>query len=602
MRLRKIYISIAMIAAGLAVQAVLASPVSAALYAPQGVTTSTNLLSGSSASGIDSFHYNIATLPATSSVRIQFSKDNTNWYSSGGTPSGWDTLALGQADLSLTAFVTASSWVGGNAFYYKLETNSTSDLSDTPTIDDIRLDYTPTSGYENVFVFSNFGNVGIGTTNPAYALDVGGGTAGMNIRGYDVYTHDGAVTSFSDQRLKSVQGNFDRGLNEILALNPTYYHYKSDNSLGLASSETEVGLMAQDVQKLIPEAVQMTPSGYLSMSQGPIFYAMINAVKEQQGMIIQEQAKNTQQETAIADVNLKTSQNVETVGQLQKSVDDNLSVISSNFSAVDTKLALHDSAMASVNNQLTTLDTKVAGIDVQLADLAAKYTTLDTGMSLSEAEKTDLETRLTAAENSLVENQHDLITFEKGTNDTLSSMLDTEDMLTSRVLDHEDRIKVLEEKLATTTITAGGEIPTNVVTQDAFGNVTLAGIFKAKQVEANGVVAGSVTVKNEKEGVAPTMGDGEIKSVPVDADGDGIDDVTKKPVVPSDGKTAEINTKAVSETAKVFVTFENDPGSRYWVEKVQDGATKEYTGFTLKLSEIAKSGAKFSWWIVEYKN
>jgi len=64
MRLKRIYISIAMIAAGLAVQALLASPVSAA-YVSQGTATSTNLLSGSSASSITNFHYNIATLPAT---------------------------------------------------------------------------------------------------------------------------------------------------------------------------------------------------------------------------------------------------------------------------------------------------------------------------------------------------------------------------------------------------------------------------------------------------------------------------------------------------------------------------------------------------------
>jgi hypothetical protein len=448
---------------------------------------------------------------------------------------------------------------------------------------------------------SSAGNVGIGTTAPGYALDVGGGTTGYDIRGYDVYTHDGGVTSFSDQRLKTIEGGYSHGLNEIMALNPSYYHYKSTNPLGLASQETVIGLMAQDVQKLIPEAVQMSTSGYLTMSQGPIFYAMINAVKEQQGMIIQQQAKNAEQETVISDVNLKTSQNVETVQELQKTVDDNLSVISSNFSAVDTKLALQDSQMANVNSQLTALDTQVSAIDTQLADLAAQYSDLSTGMSLSGAEKTDLESRLTFAENSLVESEHNLITFEKGTNDTLSSMLDTEDMLTERVLDHEDRIKSLEDKLATATVTAGGEIPANVVTQDASGNVTLAGLFKAKEVEANGVVAGSVTVRNEKESAAPTMGDGEIKPVPVDVDGDGIDDVTKEPVAESDGKIVEINTKAVSETAKVFVTFENDPGARYWVEKVKDSVTGEYTGFSLKLSEVARSDVKFSWWIVELK-
>ncbi|MCX6766644.1 MAG: tail fiber domain-containing protein, partial [Candidatus Moranbacteria bacterium] len=211
----------------------------------------------------------------------------------------------------------------GGAFYLSAESGENLKLTTSGLVAGKDIIFSP-GGYESVRFTSAVGaagNVGIGTTNPNYRLDVGGGSAGYDIRGYDVYTHDGAVTSFSDSRLKSIQGNYARGLDEIMALSPQYYHYKSDNTLGLASSETVIGLMAQDVQKLIPEAVQMSKSGYLTMSQGPIFYAMINAVKQQQGLIVEQQTKNTQQDTQISDVNLKTSQNVETVGQLQKSVD-----------------------------------------------------------------------------------------------------------------------------------------------------------------------------------------------------------------------------------------------------------------------------------------
>ncbi len=157
---------------------------SAAVYVSQGVAASTNLLSASSASGITNFYYNIAALPATSSVRIQFSKDNTNWYSAAGVLNEYTAIStIGGANLSLAAFAAASSWTSGNAFYYKMELNSTTDLTGTPAIEGIRLDYAPASGYEE-FVFSDSGYVGIGDTTPSYLLTVGSGDLfGVNSSG-----------------------------------------------------------------------------------------------------------------------------------------------------------------------------------------------------------------------------------------------------------------------------------------------------------------------------------------------------------------------------------------------------------------------------------
>ena len=125
------------------------------------------------------------------------------------------------------------------------------------------------------------GNVGVGTTAPAYKVDAGGGSAGNDIRGYDVYTHDGSVHSFSDSRLKEVTGAYSSGLKQITALNPIFYKYKPGNPLNLSSDATVIGLVAQDLQKVIPEAVATGQNGYLTVTQGPIIYAMINAIKEE---------------------------------------------------------------------------------------------------------------------------------------------------------------------------------------------------------------------------------------------------------------------------------------------------------------------------------
>ena len=48
---------------------------------------------------------------------------------------------------------TAAFWASGDSFYYKLELNATPDLTQTPAVEDIRLDYTPAAGYEKTFIF-----------------------------------------------------------------------------------------------------------------------------------------------------------------------------------------------------------------------------------------------------------------------------------------------------------------------------------------------------------------------------------------------------------------------------------------------------------------
>ncbi len=169
MHLRKYSILIA-IFIGLIIQVFfVSSSIATGIYLAQSITTSTNLISGSSASAISNFHYNLSALPSGSSVNIQFSKDNSNWYSVAGVLNGSTALGtLGGADLSLTTL----NW-SGSSFYYRLTMNATSDLSDTPVMDDIRLDYTASSGYEKLIVFNNNGSLGIGTTDPHALLSVG---------------------------------------------------------------------------------------------------------------------------------------------------------------------------------------------------------------------------------------------------------------------------------------------------------------------------------------------------------------------------------------------------------------------------------------------
>jgi hypothetical protein len=120
--------------------------------------------------------------------------------------------------------------------------------------------------------------VGIGTTSPTQLLSVNG-TAGKPGGGtWDV---------FSDERLKNIKGNFTPGLSAVMRLQPLRYQYKPDNALSFDSNKEYVGFGAQELQKVLPEAVSRNANGYLQVSSDPILWTMLNAIKEQQKQIEQ---------------------------------------------------------------------------------------------------------------------------------------------------------------------------------------------------------------------------------------------------------------------------------------------------------------------------
>ncbi len=88
-----------------------------------------------------------------------------------------------------------------------------------------------------------------------------------------------AWQALSDSRLKNVLGNFEYGLDEIGELEIKKFKYKEGNALNLPVDEEYVGLIAQDVEKVIPEAVSEV-NGYKTLKADPIIWAMLNSIKE----------------------------------------------------------------------------------------------------------------------------------------------------------------------------------------------------------------------------------------------------------------------------------------------------------------------------------
>jgi hypothetical protein len=84
-------------------------------------------------------------------------------------------------------------------------------------------------------------------------------------------TASGNITAFSDERLKSDIQTFSNALATIQALRGVSY---------IKDGKAQIGVIAQEVQKVLPQVVQDNDNSYLSVAYGNMVGVLIEAVKE----------------------------------------------------------------------------------------------------------------------------------------------------------------------------------------------------------------------------------------------------------------------------------------------------------------------------------
>ena len=115
-----------------------------------------------------------------------------------------------------------------------------------------------------------------GGTNYSYLLARGGTSGG-------VYLSTGATSwsAYSDSRLKNVTGTYTNALNDIAQIEPVKFTWKGD-----PENTPQVGVIAQSVQSVVPEAVDMCrmnkedETDYLSVRYTELIPLMIAAIQE----------------------------------------------------------------------------------------------------------------------------------------------------------------------------------------------------------------------------------------------------------------------------------------------------------------------------------
>ncbi|GAA4393804.1 hypothetical protein GCM10023186_45750 [Hymenobacter koreensis] len=130
------------------------------------------------------------------------------------------------------------------------------------------------------------GNVGVGTTNPAYKLDVNGVIRGTNV-------------SASDARFKQDVRPLAGALAAVRQLRGVRYHW---NALGVqhggVAGAEQVGFLAQELERVYPELVSTDAQGYKAVNYALLTPVLLEAIKELEAALAAQTRRAEQAQAA----------------------------------------------------------------------------------------------------------------------------------------------------------------------------------------------------------------------------------------------------------------------------------------------------------------
>jgi len=129
-------------------------------------------------------------------------------------------------------------------------------------------------------------SLGVGTGNDVQFDSFGVGTAASGTTG-EIRATNNITAYYSDDRLKTKLGNIDNALEKICSLNGFYYQ-ANQTAVDLGYEvKKEVGVSAQEVQKILPEIIAPAPidSKYMTVYYDKLIPLLIEAIKELQNKV-----------------------------------------------------------------------------------------------------------------------------------------------------------------------------------------------------------------------------------------------------------------------------------------------------------------------------
>ena len=203
--------------------------------------------------------------------QLDFSDGSVQTFTFPSNYSGMQEYNIKPVATSFIRYTTRSKYAGGNNGLREIEAYTRYVAVNGTLTDSKNIFYNTAKGSQlNT-------NVGIGTTSPGYTLTVAG-TAWVTSGSW----------SGSDIRWKKNIETLSQSssLEKVMALNPVNYQWKTDEYPEMKfSNGTQLGFIAQDVEKIIPEVVTTNNEGYKGISYEKIVPVLTSAIQEQEKKI-----------------------------------------------------------------------------------------------------------------------------------------------------------------------------------------------------------------------------------------------------------------------------------------------------------------------------
>jgi hypothetical protein len=167
----------------------------------------------------------------------------------------------------------------------------------------------PLSVQNNVYLTATTGDLCLGTTTSnairfVIANDTTTGGSAYIDTSYNFGTRGNITAYYSDARLKNISGNIPNALNKVKQLNGVYYTNNDlAKSFGYTSDENQVGVIAQEVEQVLPEILKPAPfdvtadgtgsasgENYKTVQYDRLVPLLIEAIKELSAQV--EELKN----------------------------------------------------------------------------------------------------------------------------------------------------------------------------------------------------------------------------------------------------------------------------------------------------------------------
>lgn len=210
------------------------------------------------------------TLPATSSGHFSGSFEGDGGQLTNVAPIGGTNISVVGTTVNLDDDVTLSGTITaatGTFVYQIFESSSTIITSGSNIFGDTEAD--------NQIFTGSILQTGSITTN-----GIGVGTAPSGVVGAILATNDVVAFASSDERLKENVASIENAVEKVEAIGGYTYNWIPMEGVHVYGDMKDIGVIAQEVEKVLPELVSDRENGYKAVKYDKLTAVLIEAVKE----------------------------------------------------------------------------------------------------------------------------------------------------------------------------------------------------------------------------------------------------------------------------------------------------------------------------------